>query len=109
MSKQITFQYKGKEYVLEYTRRTVAQMERNGFVAGDVRDKPVTTLPALFSGAFLAHHKFMKQELIDEIYDSIVHKDELIAKLVEMYNEPIAALVEDPAENEGNVTWTASW
>ena len=35
--------------------------------------------------------------------------EELIGKLAEMYNEPIIALVEEPEENEGNVSWTASW
>ena len=29
--KQITFTYDGKEYKLEFTRRTIRQMEENGF------------------------------------------------------------------------------
>jgi hypothetical protein len=29
--------------------------------------------------------------------------------LAEMYNEPIMALVDEPEEAEGNLTWTASW
>lgn len=110
MAKQLRFTYKDKDYCLEFTRRTVEQMERNGFVASDVRDKPMTTLPALFAGAFLANHRFTKNEVIEDIYAHMPNKQELVGKLAEMYNEPILALVEDPEEGtEGNVNWTASW
>nr|DAH45245.1 MAG TPA: protein of unknown function DUF5055 [Caudoviricetes sp.] len=109
MSKQLSFNFEGKDYCLEFTRRTVEMMERNGFVASDVRDKPMSTLPALFAGAFLAHHRFIKQDLIDRIYEKMTNKQELIGKLAEMYNEPINALIDEPEENEGNVSWTASW
>lgn len=110
MSKQLQFAYKDKEYCLEFTRRTVEQMERNGFVADDIRSKPMTTLPALFAGAFLAHHRFIKADLINEIYDHMTNRTELVGKLAEMYNEPIMSLVDEPEENaEGNVNWTASF
>lgn len=109
MSKQLNFTYEGKDYCLEFTRRTVEMMERNGFVASDIQSKPMTILPALFAGAFLAHHRYIKQDLINAIYARLTDKQELIGKLVEMYNEPISALIDDPEENEGNVNWTASW
>ncbi len=110
MSKQLRFTYKDKEYCLEFTRRSVEAMERNGFIANDIREKPMTTLPALFAGAFLANHRFVKADLINEIYDHMTNKTELIGKLAEMYNEPIMAMVDDPDENaEGNVSWTASF
>ena len=109
MSKQLNFDYKGTKYTLEYTRRTVEQMEREGFVAEDVKTKPMTTLPTLFAGAFLAHHKFVKSDVIDEIYSKMTNKGELIGKLAEMYNEPILALIDEPAESSENLTWTQSW
>lgn len=109
MAKQITFTYGGKEYTLEYTRKSVEQMERQGFVASDVNTRPMSTLPALFAGAFLAHHRFLKQELIEEIYSKMPDKGDLIGKLAEMYNEPIQALTEDPADDAGNVKWETSW
>ena len=109
MNKQLRFTYQDKEYVLEYTRATVAQMEKKGFVASDIETKPVTILPALFAGAFLANHRFVKQDVIDEIYSKLTNKQELIGKLAEMYNEPIMALVDEPEESEGNLDWTASW
>ena len=109
MAKQLIFTFEDKEYTLEYTRRTVAEMEKKGFVASDITDKPMTTLPDLFAGAFLAHHRFVKREVIDNIYTKLTKKEDLIGKLAEMYNEPIMALVEEPEEDKGNVNWTATW
>ncbi len=109
MAKQLRFTYQDKEYVLEYTRKSVEMMEKKGFVASDIETKPVTVLPALFAGAFLANHRFVKQEVIDEIYHKMTNKTELISKLAEMYSEPIMALVDEPEESEGNLDWTASW
>ena len=109
MNKQLSFTHNGTKIILEYTRKTVEQMERSGFVATDIKDKPMTTLPALFAGAFLAHHRFMKREVIDEIFSHMTKKEELIGKLAEMYNEPIMTLIDEPDETEGNLNWTASW
>ena len=109
MNKQLRFTYQNTEYCLEYTRRSVETMEKKGFVASDIETKPVTILPALFAGAFLANHRYVKPEVIDEIYSKMTNKQELIGKLAEMYNEPIMALVDEPDESEGNVGWTANW
>lgn len=109
MSKQLNFTYEDKEYTLEFTRRTVSEMEKKGFVATEINDKPMTTLPALFAGAFLAHHRFVKQDVIDAIYAKLTKKEDLIGKLAEMYNEPIMSLVEEPEDDLGNVNWTATW
>ena len=109
MAKQLIFTFEDKEYTLEYTRRTVAEMEKKGFIASDITDKPMTTLPALFAGAFLAHHRFVKEDVINNIYTKLTKKVDLIGKLAEMCNEPIMALVEEPEEDKGNVNWTATW
>lgn len=109
MAKQLTFTYDGKDYTLEFTRRTVSEMEKRGFIASDITDKPMTTLPALFAGAFLAHHRFVKEDIINDIYSKLTKKEDLIGKLAEMYNEPILALVEEPEKAEGNLDWTATW
>lgn len=109
MAKQLKFTYEDTDYTLEFTRRTVTEMEKKGFVAAEVENKPMTTLPALFAGAFLAHHRFVKQEVIDAIYAKMTNKEDLIGKLAEMYNEPIMALVEEPVADKGNLSWTANW
>lgn len=99
----------GRTYTLEYTRKSVESMERQGFVAQEVQTKPMTCLPTLFAGAFQAHHRFVKRDVIDSIYAGLPRKDELLGKLVEMYNEPIMSLLEEPAESEENPTWTVDW
>lgn len=109
MSKQLKFEYKGTEYTLEFTRRTVEQMEQAGFIADDVKTKPMTMLPTLFAGAFKAHHRFVKPDVIDEIFSKMTNKGELIGRLAEMYNEPLMALIDDPDESSENLTWTQSW
>ena len=109
MAKQLTFEFKGKEYTLEYTRESVKQMEREGFVGEDVVKKPLNTLPKLFAGAFKAHHKFdVKQKQIDEMFDLFKNKNALVEKLAEMYAEPMEALMDDA--DEGNaITWETNF
>ena len=109
MNKQLKFTYQDKDYCLEFTRKSVEAMERSGFIASDITDKPMTVLPALFKGAFLANHRFVKAEIVDEIFSKMTNKSELISKLSEMYNEPILTLVDEPDESLGKVDWTASW
>ena len=110
MAKQINFEYNGKEYTLEYTRESVKQMEREGFVVSDIIDKPMLTLPKLFAGAFKAHHKFdAKQKQIDEIFELFKNKQALAEKLAEMYAEPMETLMDDD-NNAGNaIAWDASF
>lgn len=109
MAKTINFTFEGTDYTLEYTRASVAALEKQGFNIGDISDKPLTTLPAFFAGAFLAHHRFVKREVIDRIFEKMTNKMDLVMRLAEMYNEPIEALVDEPEESEGNLTWGTSW
>lgn len=113
MAKQLTINdpVSGVTYTLEFTRKTIELMEKNGFVAADMERRPMTLLPALFAGAFLAHHRFVKRDVIDAIYAKLNHKDELIGALVEMYNEPLMALLDEPEQenDEGNLSWKAGW
>lgn len=106
-AKQVTFSYNGKDYILEFNRNTVRQMESEGFIANDIENKPMTVLPALFAGAFLAHHRFEKRAVINEIYGKMTDKADLIDRLGTMYNDTITSLLDEP--EEGNVEWTPSW
>lgn len=115
MSKKIVLVYKNKEteeereYTLEYTRRVVESMEREGFRIDELGEKPMVLIPELFAGAFRAHHKFAKREIIDEIYKQTPNKDKLLETLIEMYNEPRNALMDEPEEEaEKNVSWGMS-
>lgn len=108
MAKQIKFTINDKNYTLEYTRKSVEILEKQGFSIQDVTDKPMSVLPQLFAGAFLAHHKFEKREVIDGIFAKMTNREELFSTLVEMYNEPLVSIMAEPEQNEGNVDWTVS-
>ena len=107
MSKQITFTFDDKDYTLEFTKGTVRTMERRGFVADDIDTKPMTVIPDLFAGAFLANHSNVKREKIDKIYEKLNGKQRLVRALVEMYNETLEFLVDDGDSGEEN--WTPNF
>lgn len=105
MSTKICFPYEGVDYCLEYNKKTVKTMEDRGFIPSKILEAPMTYLPELFAGAFLANHKFTKRDVIDKIFEKMDGKQELVNALLEMYNEPIKALTAD--EDEGNaIQWT---
>ncbi len=107
--KQITFTHNGVSYTLEYTRDTIRQMERQGFSIQDFERKPMTILPQMFAGAFLAHHKSVSADVIDSIFKKMPDKSKLLEKLGEMYSEPLQTLLSEPEDNEGKVEWDANW
>lgn len=109
MAKTIQFTYEGTDYTLEFTRRTVKQMERNGFKVEDVFDKPMTLLPQFFEGAFLAHHRNVKSETVEAIYKRLPDKQSLIEKLVEMYNDTFNTLLDEPEDDSKKVEWRADF
>lgn len=110
MAKQLTFEHKGKEYTLEYTRESIKQMEREGFIASNVATKPMTTLPQLFAGAFKANHRFdVKQKQIDEMFGLFKNKSALVEKLAEMYADPMETLMDDEVDEGNAIEWDANF
>ena len=110
MAKTITFTFEKTAYTLEYTRETVSALEQNGLTLSDVRnigEKPLNTVMLLFTGAFMAHHRKAAtiSGLIERIWDSIPDKRDLIDTLVEMYTEPLDALMEEPGDDKGKTEW----
>lgn len=102
MSK-IALSYEDKEYVLEFNRQSVRQMEGQGFALDEVTSKPMTMIPMLFTGAFIKNCKGTKRRVIDEIYDNISDKTGLIEALMEMYADTLSTLTDE--SEEGNVSW----
>ena len=104
MAKQITLNYKGVDYILEFNRKIVRRMEEGGFTIDT--NKPATMITELFRGAFQMHHKRVPPETIEEIWDAQRNKDGLLTALVSMYTEPIAALMDEgEAEENDTPTW----
>lgn len=108
MSTKITVEYRDNEYVLEYSRTAIKQMEQNGFVLDQISEKPMTMIPLLVQGAFIKNHRGTKRDLIDEIYDHITNKigdneNGFINALIEMYAETINTLTDNTSVEEGNM------
>ena len=106
--KKITLTYDEHEYTLEYTRDTIKRMEQRGFDINQLASRPMTLLPELFAGAFLANHKELRRDKIDKIFDEIPDRKGLLGLLSDMYNEPVLALI-DSEETSGNAKWEANW
>lgn len=104
--KQIKFDFGGKEYVLEYNRKSVKRLEDMGFVAEEVTTKPHTMVELLFRGAFMMHHNWVTKEQIEEIYESLTDRVTLITTLLKMYNAVGEYLFDTDDEGE---TKKANW
>ena len=92
----------GREYTLEFSRKTVTKTEQAGLDINQIESKSMTMIPLLFWGAFLMHHPYMTREQTDKIlYEGLngLTPDEM-AKLGELYAEPFKTLI--AGENEAN-------
>lgn len=105
MNTKISFEYEGKNYVLEYNRKSIENMERLGFSVSEFQDKPMLMLPLAFKGLFFKNHKYEKQNTIDAIFDKFNKKSELIDTIATMLNETYSSLTDNTEENEGNIDW----
>lgn len=104
MNKNIVITYNDTKYTLEFTRDSVRQMERSGFNVNKALDTPMTSLETLFVGAFLANHgKAIKDGVPEKILKNGIPR-EMFGKLVDMYNEPLAAMFD-----EGNLEWETNF
>lgn len=111
MDNSIKFTYKKKKYELNFTRRTVAEMEDNGFTTDSI-DKieniPMSTVMKLYDGSFLAFHRDTDEKTRDEIFDEVFsdNAQELAKVLIALYELTYNTLISEG--NEGNSKkWTA--
>lgn len=109
MADCINLTYDGKTYELAFTRESVKQMERGGFRLNDLLNgnQMATMSDMLFHGAFAARNPKLKRKVIDDIYDHLSNKADLLAALVELYAEPLSTLTDKAAveDEEKNVSW----
>lgn len=90
----------GREYCLEFSRKTVSKTEQAGFDIQSVEAKGMTMIPLLFWGAFLMHHPYMTQEQTDKIlFDGLGGlSEEEMAYLGKLYAEPFQTLIANEEE-----------
>lgn len=115
MSTKINISYKKKDYTLEFSRTTAAQIEEQGFILDQLSEKPNKMIPLLVYGAFLKHNRGIKRNQVDEIYKNLIGKsgdDEnqgFILTLAEMYAETVETLTDTKDVEEGNqAVWSVS-
>ena len=91
----ITDPESGKEYMLEFSRRTVVKTEQAGFDVNCLESKSMTMIPLLFWGAFLMHHPHMTKEQTDAIlFDGLGGlNDEEMGYLGKLYAAPFQSLI----------------
>jgi len=105
MSK-IKFQHNGTNYVLEYTRDSVAEMEhRLKLNLMRIEDAVVSNMWAIFKGAFLANHPTISDETINEIYSEMTDKQKLVQELSVMLTDTVNTLFVEPKKSEKNIVW----
>lgn len=105
MANAVTFTYKSVNYTLDFDRNTAVLLEQQGFKVENVYEKPNTYIPMLFYYAFAKYHRGIKRNLVDEIYEKMPKKQELVKALVELYLETGNSLFDEPEGDEGNLTW----
>lgn len=109
MSKKIEFDYEGEHYTLEYNRKSIEMLEKNGFRLAEFESKLMTNIPLLFHGAFFMHHPTMMVAKVDEIYDNLEDKKSIAAQLYGMVAETYNTLFEEKKDEEGEETKKISW
>lgn len=104
---ELTFEYRGKDYVLTYTVESLKRLEKSGFSFSNISDRLLTAAEDLFVAAFNARHPDTPRKLREEIYKEFCSEnddgDSLTEILITMVNETIESM--RPA---GNVKWRAA-
>lgn len=91
----------GREYTLEFSRKTVAKTEQAGFDVNGLESKSMTMIPLLFWGSFLMHHPHMTKDQTDAIlFDGLGGlSDEEMGYLGKLYAAPFQTLISTEGEN----------
>lgn len=92
-----------QEYKLAFTPNVVRNMDRKGFTLMSVVEHPMDGIPELFAGAFRAFCPTVDRNTANEIWEDMPDKENLVKLLMEMYKEPIEAILGEPKEK--NASW----
>ena len=98
----ITDPDEGREYTLEFSRKTVAKTEQAGLDVNKLDSASMTMIPLLFWGAFLMHHPHMTRDQTDKIlFEGLGGmNEEEMTYLGKLYAQPYQTLI--ASEDEAN-------
>lgn len=105
MSKKIEFKYQDTDYCLEYNREAIKLMEKQGFRFDEFIEKPMTMGDLAFQGAFIKNHRNIRVQTINEIFERMKNKNQLISTLLEMVQETYEDLYSDNKDESKNTEW----
>ena len=96
-------------YELTFTRESAEATERNGFQIYEFSNgiNPIKNTSALFYGAFIARNKGIKRKVVDEMFQHIEDKEDLMGVLLEMFMDASKSLLATDTEDKTakNATW----
>lgn len=104
MNTKIEFDKDNEHYVLEYSRESIALMEKQGFSVSELTTKPMIMLPLAFEGLFYKNHRRVTKKFVDEIYEQFKNKDKLMETIGVMLEESYSSLT-DEGNSKGNIEW----
>lgn len=104
MNTKIEFDKDNEHYVLEYSRESIALMEKQGFSVSELTTKPMIMLPLAFEGLFYKNHRKVTKKFVDEIYEQFKNKDKLMETIGIMLEESYSSLT-DEGNSKGNIEW----
>lgn len=98
----------GKEYKLEFSRKSVEWAERRGFTTDDLSEHMMIRVPELFYYSFRKNHPFMTKEQTDKILFEQLGglTEEMLTRLVELYTDGYESLVNRSEDGVKNSTVT---
>ena len=87
----------GREYTLEFNRKSVSKTEQAGLDINKLDTATMTMIPILFWGAFQWHHPHMPREQTDKIlFDGLGGlNEEEMAYLGRLYAVPFSTLMNE--------------
>ena len=93
----------GREYTLEFNRKSVVKAEQAGLDVNKFESSSMTMIPLLFWGAFQMHHPHMTREQTDKIlFDGLGGlNEEEMGYLAKLYAEPFQTLIARGDGEEG--------
>lgn len=112
MDMQITFDFGGKNYCLEFSRQVAVEIAKQGFDPKEALCNFALYGPLVFYWSLETHHPYISQEETDYIYQFVDDKEELLKSLLYMYVKAIEEEVNDLLSCRGTtnkVKWKKNW